>query len=188
MTEKQVLLLLKQSLSEHRFRHTLSVARWAEALARLHGADPRRARLAGLLHDCAKEMPAARLSEIARRQRLPVPGKKFILKRRRFGLFHAHVSAWVARTRFGVRDRAVLSAIAKHTLGDGRMSRLDKVLYVADFSAPQRSYAAAARVRKIARQDLDAALREAARCKLLDVLKRGKDLHPMTVKLWNQGS
>lgn len=186
MTEEQVLLRLRRSLSGHRFRHTLSVARWAEALSRRHGEDPGRARLAGLLHDCAKEMPALRLSTIVRLHRLPVPGKNFILKHRRYDLFHAHVSAWVARTSFGVRDRAVLSAIAKHTLGDERMSRLDKVLYVADFSAPQRSYAAAARVRKIARKDLDAALREAARCKLLDVLERGKDLHPMTVKLWNR--
>jgi predicted HD superfamily hydrolase involved in NAD metabolism len=185
VTEAGIKARLEKRLSKHRFRHTLSVARWAEKLARLHGEDPRRARLAGLLHDCAKEMPALRLSTIVRLHRLPVPGKAHILKSRRFGLFHAHVSAWVARTRFGVKDKAVLSAVAKHTLGDVRMSGLDKVLYVADFSAPQRKYAAAARVRKIARKDLDAALKESVRCKLLDVLERGKDLHPMTVRLYN---
>lgn len=180
-----VLRRLKGILSPRRFRHTLSVTRLARDLARTHGEDPDRAAWAGLLHDCAKEMPPLRLSTIARLHRLPVPDKRFILRHRRFGLFHAHVSAWAARYKFGLRDAAALSAIAKHTLGADRMSRLDKILYVADFAAPERGFAAGARVRRLARKDLDRAFREAARLKLLHVLQTGGALHPQTVRLWN---
>ncbi len=180
-----VLRRLKGILSPRRFRHTLSVTRLARTLAGTHGEDPDRAAWAGLLHDCAKEMPPLRLSTIARLHRLPVPDKRFILRHRRFGLFHAHVSAWAARTRFRVRDRAVLSAIANHTLGADRMSRLDKILYIADFAAPDRGFAAGARVRRLARKDLDRAFREAVRLKLVYVLQTGGALHPQTVRLWN---
>lgn len=185
MTEQEIINRLKTMLSPGRFRHTLSVARWAESLAKIHGEDPGRARLAGLLHDCAKEWPPLRLSTAARLHRLSVPGKDFILRHRRFHLFHAHVSAWWARKFFKVKDPAVLSAVARHTLGHDRMGRLDKILYVADFSAPVRGFAAAARVRRLARKNLDAALKETVRLKISYVLRSGGALHPQTTALWN---
>ena len=42
-------------LSDKRFGHTVRVADTAESLARKHGLDPDRARLAALLHDAARE-------------------------------------------------------------------------------------------------------------------------------------
>jgi predicted HD superfamily hydrolase involved in NAD metabolism len=185
-TEKEVLNRLRPLLSPERYRHTLSVARWAEELARRHGQDPARARRAGLLHDCAKEIPGFRLAALVRRRRLAVPDREFILRHGRLGLFHAYVSADRARREFGIKDQAVLSAIARHTLGDERMGPLDKILYVADFSAPQRGFAAAARLRRLARKDLDAAFRETVRLKILYVVHGGGALHPQTVRLWNK--
>lgn len=176
---------LKAVLSPKRYQHTLSVARWAAALARLHGEDEGRAHLAGLLHDCAKEFPGPKLAAYVNRRRLSVPGLGMILRGRRYGLLHAYVSADLARRDFGLKDRRVLSAIARHTLGAGAMSRLDTILYIADFSAPQRGFAAAARVRRLARKDLRAAFRETVRLKLFYVLKSGEALHPQTVSLWN---
>jgi predicted HD superfamily hydrolase involved in NAD metabolism len=184
-SDAEIARALRAGLSPARWRHTLSVARWARALAGRHGADARRAYTAGLVHDCAKEWSPARLRAAVAGRRLRVPGRAFILRHRQTGLFHAHVSAWEARRAFGVRDGAVLSAVARHTLGAGRMSRLDKVLYVADFSSPDRRYAAAAEVRRLARRDLDAALRAAVRHKMDHVLRTGRALHPQTVSLWN---
>ena len=42
-------------LSDNRYGHTVRVADAAERLATLHGLDARRARLAALLHDAARE-------------------------------------------------------------------------------------------------------------------------------------
>lgn len=185
ISEKEILLRLQATLSPERFRHTLSVSRWAQDLARRHGEDPSKAKWAGLLHDCAKEIPGATLASMVKRFGLAVPGKDFILRYKRFPLFHAYVSARLARNDYGVKDKTILNAIARHTLGADVMSRLDKILYVADFSAPQRDFSAASRVRRIARKDLDAAFREVLRLKLFYVLQSGEALHPQTVKLWN---
>jgi predicted HD superfamily hydrolase involved in NAD metabolism len=186
MTEKEILQKLSRVLSPRRFRHVRAVARWAEALARLHGADPGRARLAGLLHDCGKEIPGPRQAALVKKWRLPVPGKAFVLASGHLGLFHAHVSAALAEREYGVKDGAVLSAVRAHTLGAARMSLLDRVLYVADFSSPDRPYAAARRVRALARRGLDAAFRETLRWKLTFVLHAGASLHPTAVGLWNR--
>jgi predicted HD superfamily hydrolase involved in NAD metabolism len=177
---------LASVLSRRRFRHVLSVARWARALAERQGEDPDRAHWAGLLHDCGKEIPGPAQARLVEKWRLPVPDKKFILDAGHLGLFHAHVSAALAEREYGMKDKAVLSAIRSHTLGAEKMSRLDRVLYVADFSSPDRRYAAAARVRRLARKDLDLAFREVLRWKLRYVLDAGAAVHPLTIRLWNQ--
>jgi HD superfamily phosphohydrolase YqeK len=56
---------------------------------------------------------------------------------------------------------------------------------VADFSSRDRRYAEAARVRRLARRDLNAAAREALRCKLAHVLARGVPLLSPAVRCWN---
>lgn len=186
MTEQEILARLKKTLSPARFNHSMSVARWARQLAQWHGVDPAKAYRAGLLHDCAKEMPGRALAAAARRGRLRVPGKDFIFSQKRYHLFHAHVSAALARRVYGERDKAVLSAVAKHTLGADVMSPLDKVLYVADFSSPDRRFAAAKALRRVARLDLQSALRGVVRWKISHVLATGQPLHPQTVSLWNR--
>ena len=55
---------LQQILSERRYRHSLGVADEAKKLALHYGADTEKAYLAGLVHDCAKEIPPARMQEL----------------------------------------------------------------------------------------------------------------------------
>ncbi|MBN1594849.1 HDOD domain-containing protein, partial [candidate division FCPU426 bacterium] len=52
---------LQHYLSAKRWRHVSGCARLAAKLAVRHGISPSQAYLAGLLHDCARELPAARL-------------------------------------------------------------------------------------------------------------------------------
>lgn len=186
MTEKDILSRLRATLSPNRYAHVRAVARWAEALARRYGESPARARLAGLLHDCGKEIPGPTQAALVKKWRLPVPGREFILKSGHLGLFHAHVSAAVAEREYGVKDKAVLSAVRAHTLGAEKMSALDRILYIADFSSSDRTYPAAAQVRAAARRDLGMAFRETLRWKLQYVLMRGGAVHPMAVDLWNR--
>ena len=48
---------LKKYLDKDRFMHTQGVMYTASCLAMAHGIDMERARIAGLLHDCAKCIP-----------------------------------------------------------------------------------------------------------------------------------
>jgi len=186
MAENDILKRLRRALTPGRFRHTVAVARWAEELARRWGENPDKARLAGLLHDCARDLSGRRLADWVARRRISIPHKEFILHVGRPSLFHAYVSADRARREFGVEDRSVLSAIRAHTLGAPSMSRLARLLYVADFSSTDRRYADAKEVRRLARKDLDRAFADALRRKLRWASREGKALHPTTVRLWNR--
>ena len=176
---------LEATLRPLRFEHTVNVAELADALARRHGADADQARLAGLLHDAGRRFPAPLLARYVRRRRLSVP-EGDMTARLEPVLLHAHVSADLARREFGVRDAEVLSAIRKHTLGDERMSLLDRVVYVADACSADRVHPGTEARRALAFQDLDAAFVLCVGDKLAHAIGRGAWLHPLTIDLWNR--
>ena len=98
---------------------------------------------------------------------------------------HSFVSCWLAKNRFGVKDKDVLSAISEHTLGSLQMSTLSKILFVADISSKDRKYKDAFVIRNLALQDLDKALLYAANRKLLFTIDSQKWLCPLGIDLWN---
>ncbi|OGR82641.1 MAG: hypothetical protein A3J74_00865 [Elusimicrobia bacterium RIFCSPHIGHO2_02_FULL_57_9] len=175
---------LKTQIKSRRFKHSLAVARLAEQLARRWGLDPAKARLAGLLHDCGRSIPAPDMAGYAQRRRLAVPFLAAVSRRQPL-LCHAYVSADIARRRFGVSDPAILSAISKHTLGGRSMSALDRLIYTADAASTDRNYPEAKKIRALAFQDIDAAFRACVRQKLCHALSHDAWIHPLTLQLWN---
>lgn len=181
---KRMVARLRTTLSPSRFEHTLNVASLAESLARRWGADPVKARLAGLLHDAGRRYPPHELARYARQRRLAVPERAIILDLAPM-LLHAYVSADLARREFGVTDPEILNAVRHHTLGDRRMGLLDRIIYVADACAIDRTHPTSAATRALAFDDLDAALKRCIADKLLHAVSRDAWLHPLTVDLWN---
>lgn len=177
--------VLSHELEPRRWRHTLGVAKTAAALARKHGLDVEQAALAGLLHDCGRIFPPKRMARLALRWKLRVPCLEGILRHRR-SLLHSYISEEAARRRFGVPDRAVLSAVRKHTLGALRMSALDRLLYIADACSGDRRFPEAARIRRIAQRSLEDGFLETVRTKLLYIVKDGDWMHPLGPALWNK--
>ena len=181
---KGVLASLKSTLSPNRYEHTLNVAALAESLARRWGADPVKARLAGLLHDAGRRYSPREMSAYAERRRLEVPERAAILELSPM-LLHAHISEDLARREFGISDPEVLRAIKRHTLGDRRLGLLDRILYVADACSLDRGHASAPSTRALAFSDLDAALKLCVREKISHALCHESWLHPLTIALWN---
>jgi nicotinate-nucleotide adenylyltransferase len=175
---------LRATLKPARYEHTLNVAALADALARRHGEDAAKARLAGLLHDAGRRFAPPVMAEYARKRRLKVPHRDLTAALEPM-LLHAHISEDLARREFGISDEDVLSAIRKHTLGDPRMSRLDKIVYVADACSADRRHPGVAKTRELAFGDLDAAFERCLAAKLSDALARRAWLHPLTIELWN---
>ena len=172
---------LSRELSKDRMRHTLGVAALSAELARRHGEDASAAALAGLLHDCGRVLDTAAMARYARRHRVPVPCLERTLERAPL-LAHAYVGAELARRRFGVTAADTLAAIAHHTLGRPGMSRLERVLFVADIASADRAFPEAKALRRLARRDLDGAFVEAARAKLRWVREEGRWEHPMGLR------
>ncbi len=173
---------LRRELKPERYRHSLAVAGLAARLARAHGENIESAARAGLLHDCGRSLDPAQMRRYALRRRLPIPAKSKTLRHAPL-LAHAYISADMARRRFGVSDAAVLGAIAHHTLGKPGLSRLERLLYVADAASPDRNFPEAAPLRALAMRDLDSAFKRAARMKLRHARSMGHWEHPMGAAL-----
>jgi ribosome silencing factor RsfS/YbeB/iojap len=160
----------------HRYAHTLRVARLAAQLARAHGEDHERARLAGLYHDLARLLSAERLlSECAERS-MPIDA----FERANPVVLHARLGAELARETYGVDDAAILSAIRKHTVAAENMSRLDVILYLADGIEPGRDYPERAGFVRLALRDLDAAMAAVLGSTIAYLGHRSLDVAPQT--------
>ena len=138
----------------HRYAHILRVARTAERLARAHGVDTGRARVAGLLHDLARLYSGERLLRECAERNMPVGA----FERANPVVLHARLGAELARDWFGITDEAVLSAIRKHTLAAATMSPLDEILYLADGLEPGRDFAGRTELMELALATLPAAM------------------------------
>ena len=155
MTRIEIKKKLKEILSPKRYEHTLGVEYTAATLAMRYGADMDKALMAGLLHDCAKQVPTEEKLEACRHFQLPVS----VYEQQNPELLHAKLGAAYARAYYGIEDEEILSAITWHTTGRPGMTLLDKILYVADFMEPNRDQASnLPEVRALAYRDLDACL------------------------------
>ena len=177
MEEVEIERRLAKQLSEKRMRHVHGVAKAAERLARRFGVCPQQARLAGLLHDCARECAKRELLEIAAARALPLTA----LERAAPVLLHAPVGALWAREVYGVEDAQVLRAIALHTTGGAGMTQLDKILYLADMIEPNRDFPGVTALRREAETNLDKAVFAALGQSLSYMLRRGELIHPDTI-------
>ena len=162
---------------EHRYAHSVRVARTAELLAMRHGVPAEKARLAGMLHDLARLYPAQRLLEECRARGLTIAD----YEERHPILLHARLGAELARERYGVHDASVLSAIAKHTTADAVMSPLDCVVYLADSLEPGRDFAERGELLALAMRDLHGGMRATLAASVGYLRKKGLPVAPPTL-------
>ncbi len=178
--ECELIARLRGSMPVTRFQHTLSVATTAVCLAYLHGVDPWKAHLAGMLHDCAKGLPMPEQYEWIKKGNIQAEADELELP----AIVHAPAGVAVAREIYGVTDEDILSAIRWHTTGRRGMSGLDKVVYLADMIEPlRRPFPGLTRIRQIAYRDLDGAVRLAARISADHILGSGRQILRRTLEL-----
>ena len=159
---------LKERLTPKRFEHSLGVEYTAAAMAMCHGLDIEQAAVVGLLHDCGKNFSAG--EKILKCEKYGLPISTY--ERKNPELLHAKLGAAIAKDKFRVKDREILSAITWHTTGCPNMSDLDKVIYIADFIEPNRKMLPEMdAIRKEAFIDLDTCLLHIL-SNILEYLKR----------------
>ena len=175
---------LKNSQKERRFKHTLGVAAEAERLADKFGVDKDKARIAGLLHDCAKNLDeksgeefsaiclqyGVTLDELAKKER---------------ALIHAFLGAAVAYKDYGIADNEILDAIYYHTTARANMTPLEKLIYIADMTEPGRELEQSKEIRRLVETDVDEALIYAIGCSVKHVIKKGTLIHPDSIHALN---
>ncbi len=174
--------MLKAALPPKRYRHSLAVYDLALELAALHGLDAGKAAVASLLHDCGREVPLRESAAAALKLGL-CPGE---LELAEPVLLHSWLGVYFARHKYGIEDAEILEAIRYHTTGAPGMSRLATAVYLADMLEPARDFPEIGKLRRLARQDLDAALLAAYRHTIAYLLEEGLFIHPDCVNGYNQ--
>ena len=172
-----MLVTLAAELRPARFRHSRDVSRTAVRLAERWGVDIEQARIAGILHDCARSLKGEALLSAVGEFGMK-PGS---IELAQPALLHAPLGALLAQKRFGVDDPEILQAICRHTTGAANMSALDKIIYLADYIEPGRNFPGVEKIREMAFANLDEALLEAYNRSILYVVAGGGLLHPDSV-------
>ncbi|MEJ6951100.1 bis(5'-nucleosyl)-tetraphosphatase (symmetrical) YqeK [Natronospora cellulosivora (SeqCode)] len=183
MKEADLILDLKNKLSEKRFVHSLAVADTAEIIANIENCSVMKARQAGLLHDYAKLLSFNELKRISDlilddwkidNDELSIPH-----------LLHAPVSAYLVERNLGINDREVLEAIRYHTIGSPDMGKLAQIIYVADYIEPNRNFKEADIIRKELENGLDSAIILICNYSIQYNIKKERIIHPNTLRLRN---
>lgn len=166
-----------------RLAHSLSVGLTAERLAAIYGVEPYMARVAGILHDWEKVLPAR--ESIARASGLGIElGVELALVE---PLLHGMIAARELPERFPELPDDVWQAIDRHTLGNAHMSPLDMVVFVADGIEPLRKPAdAIKRQRKlVGKASLSDLYWECFSDGVSYVIETRRYLYPGTLSIYN---
>ncbi len=126
-TKNNILDWLKNNLNKERYLHSIGVSEKAEELAKKFNLDIEKAKLAGLVHDCAKCLSNNELLEIIK-EHTRVEECELINPK----TFHAPAGAYLAEKLFSIHDEEILSAIRWHTIGKTKMTDFEKIIFIAD--------------------------------------------------------
>lgn len=181
MTEHEITQQVKAMLSPERFNHSLGVRDTAEELAAHWGADTEKVRIAGILHDCAKNIPKNQALSICQSEGVVLKDICYTEK----GLIHSYLGAHFAKTRFGINDIEILDAIFYHTTGHENMPLITKIIYLADMIEPGRNIAGIEYLRRQAFKDIDDALIRAFDSTIRHVINKGGILDCDTIAARN---
>ncbi|MFT3951547.1 MAG: bis(5'-nucleosyl)-tetraphosphatase (symmetrical) YqeK [Oscillospiraceae bacterium] len=173
---------LKTHLSKKRYQHSLNVAVEAVRLADRYGIDRDKAYVAGLLHDAAKEADPALQKSLTEASPLDVSD----VEKSAFPLYHAIAGAQLVQSALGVTDAEIVSAIRYHTVARAGMSGLEQIIYLADLISVDRDYRDVKRMRRIAFDDLGAAMYEALKFALTDDVAKMNTIPPSKLAAYNE--
>lgn len=168
-SEEEIKAVLKKRMNEHRFEHSLNVAKRAAFLAKKYGADPEKAEFAGLIHDVCKGIPNEEQLAIIKNEGVELDVETMASP----ALWHSIAGAIYSEHELGVTDKDVLNAIRYHTSGRGNMSILEKVVYMADLTSAERNYPDADYTRKLTDYSLDEGIAYGVRWIAGDLEHRG---------------
>lgn len=180
MNRNDALQLVKAQITEKRYVHTLGVAESAVELAERYGADVKKAEIAAIFHDYAKFRPKEEMRQIIINQNMAKDLLDFHSE-----LWHAPVGAYLVEQEAGITDQEILDAIKYHTTGRVGMTVLEKIVYLADYIEPGRSFPGVDEVREIAKKSLDAAMIQAVRNSIVFLMNKKQAIYPDTFHTYN---
>lgn len=174
---------LKNTLSERRYIHSLGVMEMAVELAKIYNVDEKKAELAGLLHDNAKEMTPEELLKYVDDNNIKISEVERINTK----ILHGKVGADIAKKKYGV-SKEIQEAIEYHTTTNPKMTTLDKIVFVADKIELNRKSATydIESERELAKKDLDGAVIFIINSNITSLIQKDKLINEESIQTRNK--
>ncbi len=177
VTPNELINKVEFKLSKKRFKHTMGVYKTASELAETYNYPIKKAQIAALLHDYAKDIHNREIIIYIERYNIALDE---IIKKN-IDLAHGYIASEIAKREMNICDIEILDAIKYHTIGREKMTRLDKIIYLADYIEPNRKFLGVEELRKEAKNSLDTALLMAIDNSIKHIIDKKKILHPNSV-------
>lgn len=181
MKYEEIEKIVKETLSEKRYNHSVGVAKRAVELAKIYGEDEEKAKMIGIVHDIAKQMPKEEALLYAKENGIVFDE----IEEKEPSLWHSKLGADIAKKKFGFTEE-MAQAILYHTTGNVNMKIMDKIIYLADKTEEGRNYIDLELARNISNRDIDEGVLYVAKVAIEYSLKKNSLIHPDTIYLINQ--
>lgn len=165
--------VLKDKLPRKRYIHSIGVSETAAWLAEKHKADEKKARIAGVLHDYAKYLTKDEARKYIKQFEIIIDN----VTKLNLNLAHGLIGAELVKNDFEIDDKKILDSIRFHTTGRKHMTKLEKIIYLADYIEPNRKFPGIDEIRDTANKDLDKAVLMAIDSSIIHVISRGLLIH-----------
>ncbi|HIW71034.1 MAG TPA: bis(5'-nucleosyl)-tetraphosphatase (symmetrical) YqeK [Candidatus Levilactobacillus faecigallinarum] len=179
-TREELLAKIKQQLKPKRFKHVLRVEQTAMKLAQANGVDLEKASIAGLTHDYAKQRPDEDFIDAIHRYAMNPE-----LLNYGNAIWHGVVGAEFVKRELGVTDEDILNAVRHHTTGAVYMTKLEQIVYMADFIEPARDFPGVDEARKLTDQQLELGVAYQSKHTLAYLVATSKPVYPQSIIAYN---
>lgn len=169
---------LKELLTPKRYEHSLRVAEESKNLAKTYQYDEKKAYIAGLIHDIAKNFTEEESKVWIEKYKLP----KELLEEKYKNIKHADIGAVVAKEKYHLEDD-ICKAIKYHTIGNKDMDALAKIVFLADKIARNNLPKELQEVKELAYQNLNKALLCCLENEEIHLKSKGIKIHKDTKEL-----
>ena len=180
-SELEIESFVKAKLKPKRFEHTIGVRDTAERLAEKYGADKKKARIASLLHDCAKNLSLQEMLKLCEKYDIIVDE----LQMRQENMLHGIAAMGISFFELGITDYEILDAVRYHTTGRKDMPLLTKIIYLADCIEPSRSFDGVEELRRLSTDNLDSACLLSLDRTISFLISKGVEVHTDTLEARN---
>ncbi|MCT4469652.1 nicotinate-nucleotide adenylyltransferase [Mycoplasma sp. HS2188] len=175
--------IVHSTLSAKRAKHSLAAAEFCAKLAKANGIGYNKGYYAGLFHDICKE-----IDENSSREFIASFGLDGFDKEK-FPWHKLHQVAgalWVENV-YKINDKDIVNAIACHTtLKLGELTKMDKILFIADKICDGRAFTGVQKLRKLALENLEEGFKEVVRVNYQYNIDKGVKFTDEALKIYEK--
>lgn len=181
LSREELIEKLKNALTQSRFEHVLRVEQMAIELAKKNDVDVEKASVAGLCHDYAKQRPDDDFIQLIKKYRLDD-----LLLQYGNAIWHGEVGYLMVQNELGVTDIDILNSIKHHTTGAKYMSKLEQIVYMADYIEMGRDFPGVEEAREITFNNLADGVAYQTKHTLQYLISANKPVYPKTIDTYNE--